>query len=444
MITRSECLELDSRDPLAPLRDQFALDRVDAAGIIYLDGNSLGVLPKAVIARARAVVEGEWGVGLIRSWTAAGWIDLSQRIGDKIAPLVGAGAGEIIVADSTSVNLFKALSAAVALNPGPPSPQASASAEATADRSARQARVRIVSERANFPTDLYIAETFARERGLELTLVDHDEIASHLDERVAILMLTHANYRTGRMYDMAALTRSARDAGAITIWDLAHSAGAVPVDLHGAGADIAVGCGYKYLNGGPGAPAFIWVHPRHTERLDREAWRTPLSGWLGHAQPFAFEPHYQPAQGIQRFICGTLPVLSMASLECGVDTVLAAGARGGMAAIRHKSLALTDLFMRLVEERSAGRGFTIVTPREPDQRGSQVSIAHPGDGYAIMQALIARGVIGDFRPPDILRFGFTPLYTRFVDAWDAVDRLQQVMTSNEWRDPRYAVRAAVT
>ena len=423
MTTRSDCLDLDSRDPLAPLRDQFALERVDAAGIIYLDGNSLGVLPKAAIERARSVVENEWGVDLIRSWTAAGWIDLSQRIGDKIAPLVGAGPGEIIVADSTSVNLFKALSAALAINPG---------------------RLRILSERANFPTDNYIAETFARERGLELTLVDHDEIASHLDDRVAILMLTHASYRTGRMYDMTAMTRSAKDAGAVTIWDLAHSAGAVPVDLHGAGADLAVGCGYKYLNGGPGAPAFIWVHPRHTERLDREGWRPPLSGWLGHAQPFAFEPHYQPAKGIQRFICGTPPVLSMAALECGVDTVLAAGDRGGMTAIRNKSLALTDLFMRLVEERCAGRGFTIVTPREPGQRGSQVSIAHPDDGYAIMQAMIARGVIGDFRPPDILRFGFTPLYTRFADVWDAVDRLEQVMASDAWRDPRFAVRAAVT
>ena len=423
MITRADCLDQDSRDQLAPLRAQFALDRVDAAGVIYLDGNSLGVLPRAAIDRAREVVETEWGVGLIRSWTSAGWIDLSQRIGDKIAPLIGARAGEIVVADSTSVNVFKALSAAVALKPG---------------------RSRILSERANFPTDLYIAETFARERGLELTLVDHTEITSQLDDRVAVLMLTHASYRTGRMYDMAGVTRSAKDAGAIMIWDLCHSAGAVPVDLHGAGVDIAVGCTYKYLNGGPGSPAFIWVHPRHTERLDRESWRPPLSGWLGHAQPFAFAPHYQPASGIQRFICGTPPVLSMAALECGVDTVLAAGDRGGMAAIRSKSLALTDLFMRLVDERCADCGFTIVTPREPVQRGSQVSIAHPEDGYAIMQALIARGVIGDFRPPDILRFGFTPLYTRYVDVWDAVDRLRQVMTSAEWRDPRFAVRAAVT
>ncbi len=293
-MNRDDCLDLDSRDPLAPLRDLFALDRVDREGVIYLDGNSLGVLPRAAIDRVRDVVETEWGVGLIRSWTAAGWIDLSQRIGDKIARLIGAGAGEIVVADSTSVNLFKALSAAVALNPG---------------------RRRILSERANFPTDLYIAETFARERGLELTLVDHGEIASRLDDSVAVLMLTHASYRTGRIYDMAGVTRSATDAGAIVIWDLAHSAGAVPVDLHGAGADIAVGCGYKYLNGGPGAPAFIWVHPRHIERLDRESWHPPLSGWLGHAQPFAFAPHYQPAKGIQRFICGTPPVLSMAALD---------------------------------------------------------------------------------------------------------------------------------
>ena len=420
---RADCINEDSRDVLSPLRDLFALERVDAAGIIYLDGNSLGVLPKAALERTREVVENEWGVGLIRSWNAAGWIDLSQRIGDKIAPLVGARSGEIIVADSTSVNIFKALSAAIALNPR---------------------RSRILSERANFPTDLYIADTFARERGLELTLVDQPEIASHLDDRVAVLMLTHANYRTGRMHDMAAVTRSAQQAGALVIWDLAHSAGAVPVDLHGAGADLAVGCGYKYLNGGPGAPAFIWVHPRHTERLDRESWRPPLSGWLGHVQPFAFDPQYQPAKGIQRFVCGTPPVLSMAALECGVDTLLAAADRGGMAAIRNKSLALTDLFMRLVDERCGGHGFTIVTPREHGQRGSQVSIAHPEDGYAIMQALIARGVIGDFRPPDILRFGFTPLYTRFVDVWDAVDRLHDVMTKGEWRDPKFAVRAAVT
>jgi kynureninase len=423
MPDRDDYLRQDASDPLAPLRDLFALEEIDRDSLIYLDGNSLGALPKRTIARIREVVEREWGVGLIRSWNAAGWIDLAERIGGKIAPLIGGKAGEVIVADSTSVNVFKALSAAQAMNPG---------------------RTRILSERGNFPTDLYIADTFARDRGLELTLVDGDEIASHLDERTAILMLTHANYRTGRMHDMRTVTKAAHDAGAMMIWDLAHTAGAAPVDLHGADADFAVGCGYKYLNGGPGAAAFIWAHPRHTARMDRDGWRQPLSGWLGHAAPFDFAVSYQPAPGMARFICGTPPVLSMAALECGVDTLLAADASGGMAAIRAKSLALTDLFIALIDQRCAAHGFTVVTPRDHAHRGSQVSISHPSDGYAIMQALIARGVIGDFRPPDVLRFGFTPLYTRFVDVWDAVDRLDRVMTSGEWRDPRFAIRAAVT
>jgi len=428
MIDRHDCRQLDARDPLAPLRQLFALDQVDRDGVIYLDGNSLGVLPRRAIARITAVVEHEWGAGLIRSWNDAGWITLSQRIGDKIATLVGAGQGEVMVADSTSINLFKALNAALAAwqQPGAPTPTAA-----------------IVSERTNFPTDLYIAETFANEHGLELMLVDETAITSHLDDRVAILMLTHVNYRTGRMHDMAALTRAAHAAGAIVIWDLAHSAGAVPVDLAGADADFAVGCGYKYLNGGPGAPAFIWAHPRHLERMDRDDWRQPLSGWLGHAAPFAFTPDYQPAPGIARFICGTPPVLSLSALECGIDSVLAANEHGGMTAVRRKSTALTDLFIALVEER-CGSEFTIVTPRDANLRGSQVSIARAGDGYAIMQALIARGVIGDFRAPDILRFGFTPLYTRFVDVWDAVDRLHRVMTTGEWREPRFSIRAAVT
>ncbi len=429
MITRDDCLARDAADSLAPLRGLFALERVDREGVIYLDGNSLGVLPKAAISRIKDVVEGEWGGGLIRSWNTAGWITLAQRIGDKIAPLVGARAGEVMVGDSTSINLFKALSAA--RPPSPPAP-------------ARQAQTLILSERTNFPTDLYIADTFASDHSLELVLVDQAEIPNRLDHRVAILMLTHVNYRTGHMHAMRELTKAAHAAGAIVVWDLAHSAGAVPIDLHDADADFAIGCGYKYLNGGPGAPAFIWAHPRHTARMDREGWRPPLSGWLGHAQPFAFEPHYQPARGIQRFICGTPPVLSLAALECGVDTVLAAGSVGGIGAIREKSIALTDLFIELVEHRCADQGFTLVTPRDAASRGSQVSIAHSADGYAIMQALIARGVIGDFRAPDILRFGFTPLYTRFVDVWDAVERLRLVMTSGEWREPRFAVRAEVT
>ena len=431
-LTRAACAALDRADPLAPLRGLFALDDADARGDIYLDGNSLGPLPRATAARVAQVVHDEWGRDLIRSWNSAGWITLSQHIGDKLAPLVGAGAGELVVADSTSVNLYKALAAAMVL--------------VRADAPNRHT---ILSERTNFPTDLYIADTAARERGFALQLIDADDLPGALGADPAIVMLTHVNYRTGRMHDMAALTRAAHAAGALVIWDLAHSAGAVPVALHGDGtpetaADFAVGCGYKYLNGGPGAPAFIWVHPRHTARMDAEGLRQPLAGWLGHAAPFAFTPDYQPGAGITRFVCGTPPILSLAALECGVDTVRAADAAGGLTAIRRKSLALTDLFIELLEARCGGFDLSLVTPRDGAARGSQVSVAHPAGGYEMMQALIARGVIGDFRAPDILRFGFTPLYTRFVDAWDAVDRLTQVVQSGEWRDARFATRAAVT
>lgn len=429
MMSRTDCLARDAADPLAPLRAQFAMARADADGVIYLDGNSLGALPAATAERVAAVVQDEWGVGLIRSWNRAGWIDLGQRIGDKIAPLVGARPGEVVVADSTSINLYKVLSAAIAI---------------AASRRPVPAKPAIVSERTNFPTDLYIAGTLAREHVLELVLADADDIPALLDGRVAILMLTHVNYRTGRMHHMADVTRAAHQAGALVVWDLAHSAGAVPVDLNGADADFAVGCGYKYLNGGPGAPAFAWAHSRHVAWMDRENWRQPLSGWLGHAAPFAFTPDYRPGAGMSRFICGTPPMLSMAALECGVDTVLAAEPYGGINAIRQKSIALTDLFIALVESRCAGHGLTLVTPREAYSRGSQASFAHATGGYPIMQALIARGVIGDFRAPDILRFGFTPLYTRFADVWDAVAHLEQVMTSGEWREERFNVRAAVT
>lgn len=432
MTTRGACAARDASDPLAPLRGHFSLEEVDGRGVIYLDGNSLGVLPRATAARLEQVVHAEWGRDLIRSWNTAGWITLSERVGDKIARLVGAGPGELVVADSTSVNLYKVLSAALAL--------------VASDAPDRR---RILSERSNFPTDLYIADSVAREHGFELTLADADDIPSHLDDRVAVLMLTHVNYRTGRMHRMDTLTRAAHDAGSLAVWDLSHSAGALPVALKGhAGrhdaADFAVGCGYKYLNGGPGAPAFVWAHPRHTERMDRQQLRQPLSGWLGHAAPFDFATDYRPAAGISRFVCGTPPVLSLAALECGVDVFLAADAYGGLGALREKSIALTGLFIELVESRCAGHGLTLVTPRDGDSRGSQVSVAHATGGYPIMQALIARGVIGDFRAPDILRFGFTPLYTRFVDVWDAVERLQRVLESGEWREPRFAVRAAVT
>ena len=424
MTTRPDCQALDAADPLAALREQFDLPD----GVIYLDGNSLGALPRATAARLQHVVHAEWGRDLIRSWNSAGWIDLAQRVGNAISPLVGAGLNELIVGDSTSVNLYKVLSAAAAM----------VKSESTPGRRL------IVSERSNFPTDLYIADTVARAHGFELVLVDAEELPTHLDERLAVLMLTHVNYRTGRMHDMAQVTRDAQAAGALVVWDLAHSAGAVPVDLNEAGADFAVGCGYKYLNGGPGAPAFVWAHARHTARMDREQMRQPLSGWLGHAAPFEFTPDYRPAVGIQRFVCGTPPVLSMAALDCGVAVFGLAEALGGMAALRKKSLALTALFIDLVEARSAGHGLALVTPRDAALRGSQVSFASSDGGYAVMQALIARGVIGDFRAPDILRFGFTPLYTRFVDVWDAASHLADVLEAGEWREARFNQRAAVT
>jgi kynureninase len=428
--TRQDCSVLDAADPLAPLRGEFALPE----STVYLDGNSLGVLPKATAARIAQVVQHEWGKGLIRSWNSAGWITLAARLGDKIAWLIGAGAGEVVVADSTSVNLYKVLKAAVTL--GEPNPK----------------RRFIVSERSNFPTDLYIADSVAREHGLTLKLVDADELATQLDDEVAIVLLTHVNYRTGRLLDMAAITAAAHAVGALVVWDLAHSAGAVPVDLKLANADFAVGCGYKYLNGGPGAPAFVWAHPRHTERMDHEQLRQPLSGWLGHRAPFEFTADYRPALGIQRFVCGTPPVLSMAALECGLDVFMQAERHGGMPALRRKSIALAALFIELVETRCVGHGLTLVTPREPALRGSQVSFAH-ANGFAAMQALIARGVIGDFRAgtaddtnqsSDLLRFGFTPLYTRFVDVWDAADHLHAVLETGEWREARFSQRAAVT
>ena len=428
MTTRDDCVRRDRGDPLAALREQFVLPD----DVIYLDGNSLGLLPKATAERVQRRVREEWGTGLIGSWNTAGWIDLPQRVGDKIARLVGAGAGELLVADSTSVNLYKVLCAALEL--------------ARTDAPGRNV---ILSERHNFPTDLYIAESVARERGLELRLVDAATLAAHLDGRVAVLLLTHVNYRDGSMHSMSELNRAAHAAGVLTIWDLAHSAGAVPVDLSGGGhpdaaADFAVGCGYKYLNGGPGAPAFVWAHPARAARMDALSLRQPLSGWLGHAAPFDFASDYRPAPGIARFACGTPPIVSLATLECGVDTVLAAQALGGMPALREKSLALTNLCIELVDVRCGDIGLALRTPRDPALRGSQVSYSREEGAYAMMQALISRGVIGDFRAPDVLRFGFAPLYTRYVDVWDAVEHLRRVFQSGEWRESRFGLRAAVT
>ena len=422
--TLNDCQSLDANDPLRALKLQFNLPE----GVIYLDGNSLGVLPASAAARVSAVVNVEWGEGLIRSWNSAGWFEAPRRVGNKIARLIGAGIDEVVATDSTSVNLYKVLSAALNLV-----------------RHDAPQRKTIVSERSNFPTDLYIAEALCRERGCSLKLIEPDELAAALTPDVAVLMLTHVNYRTGAMHDMRAVTAAAHSAGILTVWDLAHSAGAVPVDLNGSGADFAVGCGYKYLNGGPGAPAFVWVAPRHADRF----WQ-PLAGWWGHAAPFAFTPGYQPAPGIARYLCGTQPIISLAALDCGVDTVLAAEPIGGMSALRAKSLALTDLFIELVEARCAGHGLTLVTPREHAQRGSQVCLARANGAYAIVQALIARGVIGDFRAgdagdhPDILRFGFTPLYIGFEDVWNAVEHLKQVLDSGEWQRSEFNRKHVVT
>jgi kynureninase len=407
-LTREEAAALDRVDALAPLRERFVLPD----GVIYLDGNSLGPLPKAAAARVARVMEQEWGQSLIRSWTDHGWIDLQFRVGDKIGAVIAAAPGTIVVADSTSVNLFKLLSAALDQRPG---------------------RTVILTEEGNFPTDLYMAQGLAAllQRGHELRPVPAADLEAALDRQVAVLMLTHVNYRSGAMHDMAALTRVAHAAGALVLWDLSHSVGAVPLRMETDEIDLAVGCGYKYLNGGPGAPAFLYV----AERL-QAGLRLPLTGWLGHAAPFAFESQYRPASGIARAVVGTPPILSLAALEVGVDVALDAL----MAEVRGKSLRLAEVFIALME---AEHEFRLLTPLEPERRGSQVSFAHP-HGYAIMQALIERGVIGDFRAPDVLRFGLAPLYVRFVDVWDAVAVLRDVMCSGVWKEARFQERRLVT
>ncbi len=427
-ISLHDCQQRDALDPLRHLRDLFSLPD----GVVYLDGNSLGPLPRTAAARVAHALTQEWGVGLIRSWNSAGWFDMPQRLGDKIATLVGASKGSVVATDTTSINLYKVLGAALNI--------------AAQDQPRRKL---VLSERSNFPTDLYIAEALCKERGCRLVLVDALDLPAALSDQVAVLMLTHVNYRTGAMFDMAGVTAAAHAVGALVVWDLAHSAGAVPVDLEGAGADFAVGCGYKYLNGGPGAPAFVWVNKRHADRF----WQ-PLAGWWGHAAPFAFTPDYLPAPGITRYLCGTQPILSMTALDCGLDSVLAARdcvpGQDAMAALRAKSLELTDLFIALVEQRCAGHGLGLATPRAHAQRGSQVSLTRASGAYAIMQALIQRGVIGDFRAgdggahADILRFGFTPLYLGYADVWNAVEQLRLVLDTGEWERPEFNQKQAVT
>jgi kynureninase len=415
-LTRQSLEALDRDDPLRGFRERFELPEK----VVYLDGNSLGALAGSVRERVADVVEREWGRGLIRSWNEAGWIDLPRRAGDKIARLIGAAPGEVIVADSTSVNLFKVLSVALRANPG---------------------RRLVVSERANFPTDLHIAQGLLEQLGAsrELVLVDGTEeaIESCLAERgadVAAVMLTHVHYTTARMYDMARVTRAARAAGAFALWDLSHSAGVVPVDLETCGADFAVGCGYKHLNGGPGAPAFLYVAARHQPRFTQ-----PLSGWMGHARPFDFDGVYEAAPGVHRYLAGTPPVVAAAALEASVDLILEAP----MEAIRAKSLALADTFIALMDQQCADLGFELLSPRSGPWRGSHVSYRH-AESYALMQALIAAGVIGDCRPPDLVRFGFAPLYTRYVDLGIAVAIIAQACGDRAWERPVNRTRNAVT
>lgn len=420
----SACLAQDQQDPLRSLRDLFHLPE----GVIYLDGNSLGVLPKATTSRVTQALTQEWGNDLIKSWNSAGWFQMPLKVGNKIARLIGAAEGEVVAADSTSINLFKVLSAALSI--------------AKADHPEKNI---VLSERSNFPTDLYIAQAMCKERGYQLRLVEAEQLQGALQHDVAALMLTQVNYRTGAMLNMKSLTQAAHAVGALTVWDLAHSAGAVPVDLHAAQADFAVGCGYKYLNGGPGAPAFVWVHPKHTDRF----WQ-PLTGWWGHAAPFEFTTDYQPASGIARYQCGTQPILSLTALDAGLDVFLEAEKLGGMQALRQKSLALTSLFMHLVKSELAEHDFGIASPEKDELRGSQVSLTRNEGAYAIVQALIARGVIGDFRAgdgknnPDILRFGLAPLYLGFADVWHAVRHLKEVMETQEWQQPQFSQKQAVT
>ena len=404
----------DAADPLRGYRERFVLPQ----GVIYLDGNSLGALPAATTARLAEATTTQWGEGLIRSWNGHDWIGAPARIGAKIARLIGAAPHEVVVADSTSVNLFKLIVAAVRAQAG-----------------ARAGRSTILAEPGNFPTDLYVAQGAAGVlAGARLRMLPIDQLTVAIDADTALVMLTHVHYKSGAMHDMAAITRRAHAAGALVLWDLSHSAGAVQVDLNAVGADLAVGCGYKYLNGGPGAPAFLFVAERHQATL-----RSPLTGWMGHAAPFDFVDDYQPADGIDRFLCGTPSVLAMAALEAGVDQFDGAD----MAVVSAKAQRLCSLFIERVEDRCAGFGLTLATPREPAARGSHVAFRHP-DAYPIMQALIERGVIGDFRAPDILRCGFTPLYLGFEDVWRAVEILREVLATGAWRAERFRVRSRVT
>ncbi|MBZ9734491.1 kynureninase [Mesorhizobium sp. CA18] len=408
----AEVEAMDAADPLRAMRDRFVLPE----DVIYLDGNSLGAASVDAFSEIETAARQEWARDLIRAWNTAGWFDMPIELGDQLGRLIGAKPGQTVVCDTTSINIYKVLHAALTMRP---------------ERSV------IVAEGDSFPTDLYMAEGVASTRPgtvLRLEGADAPTIEELVDDRVAVILVNHVNYKSGRLRDMAALTRKAQEAGALIVWDLCHTAGALPVDLDGSNADFAIGCTYKYLNGGPGSPAFIYAANRHHRDI-----RQPLSGWWGHARPFAFEQGYAAGTGIRRFLCGTQPVLSMRALKGALDMWNDVDIR----AVRRKSVALTDLFIRLVEAKCGGFGLELESPRNGAERGSQVSFAHP-HGYQVMRALIERGVIGDFRAPSTIRFGFTPLYVGYRDVWDAVEMLEDILRTGIWQDARFAVKTTVT
>lgn len=408
---RSDAIALDRADPLAEFRDAFALpDKV-----IYLNGNSLGPMPRAAMERVARAVRDEWGKGLVTSWNAAGWFDSPSKMGDQIAGLIGADAGEVLMTDGTGLNLFKTVAAALSLRDG---------------------RRVVVMEGSNFPTDNYTVQglTAWLGRGHEIRFAEKNEIEAAIDDNVAVVALTHVHYRYSHVLDMARITAKAHAVGALTVWDLCHSAGVIPVELNNCRADFAVGCTYKYLNGGPGSPAFLFAARRHHADA-----RQPLTGWWGHSAPFAFERDYRPADGIGRMLSGTQPILSMVGAEAGLQLA----ARAGIAAASTKARALGDLFISLIEERLGTAGYSLISPRRQSERGGHVALDHP-HGYPIIKALIARGVIGDFRAPATMRFGFSPLTLRFVDVWDAVDALADIVKTEAWRAAEYAVVSKVT
>lgn len=412
MLTREDCLTMDAQDGLAENRAAFHLPE----GLIYLDGNSLGAMPKATRDVLTRTIDTEWGTDLIKSWSKAEWFTLPERLGDRLGALFGAAPGQTVVCDGTSLNIYKALRAAMDLRP---------------DRSV------IVSEKGSFPTDLYVTEGAMRAKpGMTRRLLgeDGDSIEALIDDQVAAVLLSNVDYRTGQLLDMEKITKLAHDAGALVIWDLCHSAGVIPMSLDAWNVDFAVGCTYKYLNGGPGAPAYIYVAERH-----HDAAQQPLSGWWGHAAPFEFDHRYQPSTGIKKFLVGTQGILGLR----GVDAALDYFDTADLPALRRKSQALCDLMIKLVEQHPALGALKLVTPRNAEERGSHVSF-YFDEGYPVVKAMIEQNVVGDFREPGIMRFGLAPFYLRYVDIFDAVEVMADCMTREVWKDPAYQTREAVT